>query len=405
MLPPLEPPQDLAVPAAGSATARVIASRALGRLLSEVRVIVRAQRATAGVADALAVERALEAVVKKDAGVLASILRRPHASTLARVLRSGDAERSRSVAIEFLAVLAFDLASVGALPFELVLRRLPRRIVSLVSRTCVECPDDATAATFANGVVIFERAAGLQTTVHLRSVAHDDAHGPLTFPYRVVENDIVLALVDNNPLADIEAHPEKRNANRIDLGDRRAEGWVNALRQALGIVSTGLPPMRADIDVLLQQIVPTGFDSERHLSCSYQENLGTIYMSLHDRPMTMVEALIHEVSHNKLNALFELDPIIQNPPDELHASPVRPDPRPLRGVLLAVHAFLPVARLYERMIEMRASLAEDPNFRQRFEAIVLGNREGTAVLLAHGRPTDLGRGLWDEIARWDAHFR
>jgi hypothetical protein len=32
------------------------------------------------------------------------------------------------------------------------------------------------------------------------------------------------------------------------------------------------------------------------------------------------------------------------------------------------------------------------------------NREGTAVLREHARPTPVGQGVMDELLRWDAHF-
>ncbi len=211
--------------------------------------------------------------------------------------------------------------------------------------------------------------------------------------FHPIARDLVLATVDVNPLAMVEAHPDKAG-NAIDLGGRSAEAWCEALREALAIVEAWLPVVREEIDLVIQQVVPVGYDEERHLSASYAEAVGTIYLTLHPQPMTMVEALIHEHQHNKLNALFDLDPLLENDPSERYASPVRPDPRPLFGVLLAVHAFLPVEALYRRRIEAGATQLE-----ARHAAIVKKNRDGAAVLLAHARPTAVGRGLLDEIAR------
>jgi HEXXH motif-containing protein len=73
-------------------------------------------------------------------------------------------------------------------------------------------------------------------------------------------------------------------------------------------------------------------------------------------------------------------------------------------VLLAVHAFLPVARLYERMIAAGHPLAQREDFVQRFAKIRKTNREGADVVLSNGRPTPIGRGVLDEIARWDCHY-
>jgi HEXXH motif-containing protein len=120
--------------------------------------------------------------------------------------------------------------------------------------------------------------------------------------------------------------------------------------------------------------------------------------------MTMTEAVIHEFSHNKINALFEIDDVLENAFSPLFKSPVRPDPRPLHGVLLAVHAFIPVARLYEAMREANDPLSRNPSFAARFAKIVEGNHEGMEVLRAHAVPTELGRGVLDELDRWDRHF-
>jgi HEXXH motif-containing protein len=118
----------------------------------------------------------------------------------------------------------------------------------------------------------------------------------------------------------------------------------------------------------------------------------------------MAEAIIHEVSHNKLNALFDLDPIIENGRHELYTSPIRPDPRPIHGVLLAVHAFVPVACMYERMTATMSE-GEVRRIADRYAAVVRSNHAGTGVLEAHARPTRIGKGLLDEISAWERHFR
>jgi HEXXH motif-containing protein len=172
------------------------------------------------------------------------------------------------------------------------------------------------------------------------------------------------------------------------------------LKEALDIVAQYLPIVRDEMDLVLHQFVPVGYDEEKHLSASYREAIGTIYLTLHPSVMTMTEAIIHEFSHNKLNALFELDGVLENAFSPLFTSPVRPDPRPLHGVLLAVHAFLPVAELYGRMIE-----AGDVRARpDRFAQIVRKNHEGATVLFENARPTPTGRGLLDEVRRLDERF-
>jgi HEXXH motif-containing protein len=214
-----------------------------------------------------------------------------------------------------------------------------------------------------------------------------------------IEGSIVLALADNNPLAMQEVHPDKQG-NALDLGGHPASEWADTLRTALRIVGAHLPDLRAEMDLYVQQIVPVGFYADKHLSASYREAIGTLYLSLHPNPLTMVEALVHEFQHNKLNALLESDRVLENGQEPLYRSPVRPDARPLHGVLLAVHAFVPVALLYQRMIAAGDARASD----RRLREIARINREGTDVLRAHAHPTPVGKALLDELFRWDRHF-
>lgn len=223
--------------------------------------------------------------------------------------------------------------------------------------------------------------------------------GNATHQATPIEGAIVLALEDNNPLAMHEAHPDKPG-NAVDLGGHQAREWVASLREALGIVRAHLPDLRDEMDLYVQQIVPVGFYADKHLSASYREAIGTLYLSLHPNALTMVEALVHEFQHNKLNALLESDRVLENGQEPLYPSPVRPDPRPLHGVLLAVHAFVPVALLYQRMMAGGDARASE----RRLREIARINREGTDVLRAHARPTPVGKALLDELFRWDRHF-
>jgi HEXXH motif-containing protein len=206
---------------------------------------------------------------------------------------------------------------------------------------------------------------------------------------------MVLALADNNPMRMFEAHPDKQG-NTIDLGGKPVEDWTASLSAALDLIGEHLPAFRAEVDLVLRQIVPVGFFPESHLSASYQEAIGTIYLSLHPSPLTMAEAIVHEVSHNKLNVLFEQDAVIENDPNETYTSPVRPDPRPIHGVLLAVHAFLPVERMYRNMLAAGAAPGE-PELHRHVERVSELNRQGAEVLLRHGKPSPMGRAIFDEI--------
>lgn len=359
----MDAPRDLTLPAS-SATTRAILSAALKRLLRDLRAL----RVALG-----PIGSVLERALRSEPGAVFTALRRPSVGTTIRVLREAPDE---ALARRLRATLAAELMVAGVSLPPMTLERIPD-VVCLGGRRVLPGGD----------VSIEGRRFG---AVELGAPSTEVG------PFHAIRGSIVLSTVDDNPLAMNEAHPDKRG-NAVDLGDASATAWVDALRDALDRVARYLPVIREEADLALAQIVPVGTDDEKHLSASYREALGTIYLSLHPDPMTMTEAVIHELSHTKLNALLETGPLLENAFSPLFTSPVRPDPRPLHGVLLAVHAFLPVEALYARMADAEDPLAGTPAFARRRAQVIAKNRAGADVLLANARPTTLGAGLLDEM--------
>ena len=403
----IAPPHDLTIPESGSVTARGVLSAALGRLVAELPTVGRGFSASIDVRTDLAQFQTLcRDLARKHPGALSSFLRRTPLATLVRSLLQ---EPSEALVCELVGLFYFELARVGALDAVQHQHRVPRRIVSLGGRLVLTIPQLARSVVYANGAILVNLPSGaielqIEELTEVPAGFRADLGGVLAEkPYHCIEGDIVLALADNNPLAMFEAHPNK-HGNAIDLGGKPIEQWTGVLRDALHIVELFLPDVRREMDLFVQQIIPVGYDEEKHLSASYQEAIGTIYSSLHPSLVTMTEALIHEFSHNKINALFELDDVLENAFSPLYTSPVRPDPRPLHGVLLAVHAFLPVARLFERMIERGHPLSQSQAFLARFARVRQINAEGAEVLLTHARPTETGKPLMEEIRRWHTYY-
>ncbi|MFT5354091.1 MAG: HEXXH motif-containing protein [Polyangiales bacterium] len=306
-------------------------------------------------------------------GAIASLLRSPSVAAPLRCIRNGSGDRDACVA-ELVNQSFFQLQLQGALGTEVHLRR---RVPLLLA------PLFGANATGVNSLSDLE----VQSSLFARVSDEVD------------KNAIYLATGDNNPLRHEEAHPDK-SGNTIDLGEKDVASWVAALREALSIIERFLPALRREASLFIQQFVPVGYHDESHLSATYREAIGTVYLSLHPDPLMMAEAIIHELSHTKLHALLELDAVLENDPREAYPSPVRPDPRPLMGVLLAVHAFVPVAYLYDKIAEAGDPIAKAPTFSRRRSEIIAANADGAAVIEAHARPTPIGKGVVDEIKRW-----
>src|SRR5690606_12632595 len=282
---PTAAPLDLTIPLPGSTTARDVLSGALRRAIQD---LVRLVGSGAGHPQLRSFRPTLELLLRDSPGAVASVLRAPTVGGLLRCLRRRAAELEVSAGVaELLATIHTDLAYARALPRPISQRRLPSRIVSLPARRVIEIPADTDRAEFGNRSITLFSRAGHRTELSLDQPASD----PPSF--HPITETLVLAAVDNNPLAMAEAHPDKQG-NRLDFGGREPSEWTSTLAAALDLIGAYMPELRAEIDLYLHQVVPVGHHAEAHLSASYQEAIGTVYMTLHPHLMTMVEATIHE---------------------------------------------------------------------------------------------------------------
>jgi HEXXH motif-containing protein len=111
----------------------------------------------------------------------------------------------------------------------------------------------------------------------------------------------------------------------------------------------------------------------------------------------LVETLIHEFSHNLLNALIDQHGILAEdcPRGELFYSPWRPDARPLSGILHAVYVFERIAEFYERYL----SLYPDADaYRQRYASIVGRLVLGLRTLQQAARFNDEGTAFFARLS-------
>lgn len=205
-----------------------------------------------------------------------------------------------------------------------------------------------------------------------------------------------LSMADPNPIALAEEHPEK-SGNALDLGGRSTAEWCDRLREAAALIEAGLPDWLSEAGARAERLMPVGFEPERHLSASYRELPGQLYLTLHPSALTLAEAWVHEAQHGRLNRLLLLDPALKNGRTAWTPSPVRPDLRPLIGVLLAVHAFVPVAALHRRLAEAGHPLMVSPEGRARRRLVLESNAHGLAILSERGEWTAAGAQLFADL--------
>lgn len=207
---------------------------------------------------------------------------------------------------------------------------------------------------------------------------------------------LVLSTYDSNPLSMYEAHPDK-DGNAISLGDHAPEVWTKAYYDALEIIRLTLPTWFEEAKITMRRLVPVGYLPERHLSATYREAPHVAYMTLCENPMTIAEAIIHETQHTKINQLSWIDPIVHNGLTCWTQSPVRPDLRPLWGVLLAAHAFVPVAIMHKRLADLDHPCTHTERFPRRRCEVIAGNHRAMTAVVEKSEATDLGRRLIQEM--------
>lgn len=358
------------MPRVGQATTRAIHNASV-RTLFETLKALRPRITGAAAMDFRRFHLSLRDVAKKNPRALSSLLRSPSVSAPIRCLRDGLGDHT-SLSSELIHQSFYHFALAGVLDETIKTNTVGRPLMSPV----------------------FGQSSA-PTRIYHSEMSTSDAGFSL-----VCEDErrrVFLATAyDNNPLALDEAHPEK-SGNALNLGGRDASEWQASLASAFSMLKDHLPLMWDEAMELVRQIVPVGYFPESHLSATYQQCIGTLYISLHDNPLTMVEALVHELSHTKLNALRDIDPLLENDPSELYTSPVRPDPRPIMGVLLAAHAFVPVAYLMNKMRQSDHPMSRSPHFERRFAEVLQKNGDAVELLSKQARPTVVGQGILSEL--------
>lgn len=225
---------------------------------------------------------------------------------------------------------------------------------------------------------------------------------PAFVAHRPLRGGVSLWGCDANPLWSVEAHPDK-DGNGLSWGRQSPSRWVEDLNGALDVVAWALPSFWEGRRAVIRAIVPVGWHEERHFSASYREAPGLLYLSLHPDRLTLAEAIVHEAQHGALNLLTWTDPVLENAQTTWTVSPVRPDLRPIFGVLLAAHAFVLVAAMHRRLADGAHPLSVGSAFAARRAAVFKTNEESLQILRTHGRPTPHGRHLIEGIEalhRW-----
>lgn len=212
------------------------------------------------------------------------------------------------------------------------------------------------------------------------------------------------------PIVDIyrrnlDADPAQRSDLRAPAPDAFARAETR-VAEALALIDTALPPLRAEIDAVLREIMVVG-DGPGAVAPFYAASSFYIWggiglaprnhRSVHD----LAETLVHEAAHLLLYLLTADEPAARNPKAARYRSPLRADPRPMDGV---IHAVFVIAReiMLDRALAAASTVAGDIRSAAREAAASkeLIFRAGLETVRRDAALTETGRALIDDASAY-----
>lgn len=141
-------------------------------------------------------------------------------------------------------------------------------------------------------------------------------------------------------------------------------------------------------------IVPLRKVNGAHSSSSSSPELrGVVFLTLHHHVQAL-EALVHETAHQHLFMAEGGGPLVSPRHGDLYKSPLRSDPRPLRGILLAAHALAYMRTYYREAVE--AELSDRPRLTAQLDEIASQYADARETLVgSYGNFTPAGRAFVD----------
>ena len=204
------------------------------------------------------------------------------------------------------------------------------------------------------------------------------------------ESDRYQRMMNSDPSVDIgfqEPDPEI------------AEAFKTRLSSGFALLDQILPELAGEIRAIVHQIVISGSDPSKKMQFdggSHYQLWGALFLNCnyHETNIAIAEVLAHESAHSLLFGFCTHEALVENEDDELFASPLRPDLRPMDGIY---HATFVSARMHWAMTQLatapQLSASDREQAQQAASADVVNFQQGIGVVKEHGRLTKLGAQL------------
>jgi HEXXH motif-containing protein len=215
---------------------------------------------------------------------------------------------------------------------------------------------------------------------------------PLDAPAHAPYRDLYQRLMNGAPNASFRIVPP---------APALAASYSERLLRSFKLLEEAIPELAGEFNALVSDVIMVAGDAQ----AKYQFDGGSGYMlwgglflnaTSHPDEVTMIEVMAHESAHILLYACAADEALVENDDEELFASPLRADPRPMDGIY---HATFVSARMYWTLSRLLESGRLGENARFTAEAARRSDEQnfwsGHGVVAQHGRLTATGRDVMD----------
>jgi HEXXH motif-containing protein len=175
--------------------------------------------------------------------------------------------------------------------------------------------------------------------------------------------------------------------------------WLSSLEEAWFWIDSCSTLLASEILMGVQSLVPVHSHAiDVHRSQTFREIPGLLILSWMSDTSVIVEALVHEYHHHKLNALLNLDPIIvEGSPEEIYYSPWRDDPRPLSGILQGIYVFQAVLEFWHKILKTDIPVLQEKRLQQKVYSAKKQLLTALKVLTTNAKFSLIGQALIEAI--------
>jgi HEXXH motif-containing protein len=168
-----------------------------------------------------------------------------------------------------------------------------------------------------------------------------------------------------------------------EAGDRLKEDILSFLR-SVALADALLRRCMTWVTAVTSVAVPLrSVSPDQFRSVSSPDLPGVVALDLKPTAIVILEALVHESAHHYLYLCEAEAPLVDPAHEGKYRSPLRPEPRPLRGILLAYHALSFIGVLYADA-EASGFLTEDEYQADRAQLQTMLD-DAEATLFTHRR--------------------